>query len=81
MKNMRVVDFRIVGNGEKHLKLSLRGEGSSPKIFDAIGFRMAQDFSQLKKDDKIDIVCNLQEDEWNGNKKIQLKLVDMRMAS
>ena len=80
MKNMQVVDFKIVGNGEKHLKLSLRGEGSSPKIFDAIGFRMAQSFPQLKKDDKIDIVCNLQEDEWNGNKKIQLKLVDMRMV-
>ena len=80
LKNMRVVDFKIVGNGEKHLKLSLRGEGASPKIFDAIGFKMAQNFPQLKKDDKIDIVCNLQEDEWNGNKKIQLKLIDMRMG-
>lgn len=79
-KNMIVVDSKIVGNGQKHLKLSLRGENKVPKIFDAIGFSLAERFSHLKKDDKIDIVFNLEEDEWNGNKKIQLKLIDLKLA-
>lgn len=78
-KNMIVEDFRIVGNGSKHLKLALRSKDSSPKIFDAIGFGMGDKFPNLKNGDSIDIVFNLQEDEWNGNKKIQLKLIDLKI--
>lgn len=80
-RSFTVCDLKIVGNGQKHLKLSLRGEEGSPKIFDAIGFSLAEKFPELKKDDKIDIVYNLEEDEWNGNKKIQLKLVDLKMSA
>jgi len=78
-KNMIVAESRVVGNGSKHLKLSLRSEGS-PKIFKSIGFSMGEKFPDLASGDIIDIVFNLQEDEWNGNKKIQLKLIDMKMA-
>jgi single-stranded-DNA-specific exonuclease len=79
-RNMQITDIRIVGNGSKHLKLSLKGEGKSPKIFDSIGFRMGEKFSDLKQGDHIDAVFNLREDKWNGNKKIQLNLIDLRMA-
>jgi len=78
-RNMIVENFRIVGNGSKHLKLVLRAEDKSPKMFEAIGFGLGDKFPDLKNGDKIDIVFNLQEDEWNGNKKIQLKLVDLRV--
>lgn len=78
-KNMIVENLRVVGNGSKHLKLALRGKDSSPKIFDAIGFGMGDKFPNLKNGDSIDIVFNLREDEWNGNKKIQLKLVDLKV--
>ncbi len=80
MKNMIIEDLRVVGNGSKHLKLSLRGKSGSPKIFDAIGFSMGDKFPNLKTNDIIEAVFNLEEDEWNGNKKIQLKLVDLRLA-
>lgn len=80
LKNMIVDDLRIVGNGSKHLKLALRDGGGSPKIFGAIGFGMGEKFPNLKIGDKIQIVCNVQEDEWNGNKKIQLNLIDLRLA-
>ncbi|MDQ1283713.1 MAG: single-stranded-DNA-specific exonuclease [Patescibacteria group bacterium] len=79
-KNMIVVESRVVGNGSKHLKLSLRAEGS-PKVFDAIGFSMGEKFSDLASGDIIDAVFNLQEDEWNGNKKMQLKLIDLKKAN
>lgn len=76
-RNMSVSDIRIVGNGSKHLKLALKNEKGGPKIFDAIGFSLAEKFPNLKINDKIDIVFNLCEDEWNGNKKMQLKLIDL----
>lgn len=77
MRKMVIEDLRIVGNGNKHLKLSLRAEKGSPKIFDAIGFGMGEKFS-FSKNDIVDVVCNMSEDEWNGNKKIQLRLLDLR---
>lgn len=78
-KNMLVENLRVVGNGSKHLKLALRPRGDNPKIFDAIGFGLGDKFPNLKSGDGIDIVFNLQEDEWNGNKKIQLKLIDLKV--
>lgn len=81
LKNILIDDLRVVGNGSKHLKLSLRPESGSPKMFDAIGFGFGDKFPELKKGDKIDIVFNLQEDEWNGNKKIQLRLMDLQLAT
>jgi single-stranded-DNA-specific exonuclease len=68
-----------VGNGSKHLKLNLSSGDNSPKIFDAIGFGLGDKFPNLKNGDSVDIVFNLQEDEWNGNKKIQLKLIDLEI--
>lgn len=79
-KDMIVVDSRVVGNGSKHLKLSLRGKGNSPKIFDSIGFGFGDKFPGIKNGDQVDIVFNLREDEWNGNKKMQLNIIDLQAS-
>ena len=79
MKNLLVEDIRKVGNGEKHLKLSLRAQDGTPKIFEAIGFNMTNGFSHLKTGNKADFVFTISEDNWNGNKKIQLKLIDLKI--
>jgi single-stranded DNA-specific DHH superfamily exonuclease len=80
IKNLIVEDVKIVGNGNKHLKMFLRAEEGSPKMFDAIFFGGGNDFGEIKKGDKIDIACNLCQDEWNGNKKIQLKIIDLKIS-
>jgi len=79
-RNLIVSELKTVGNGNGHLKMALRGGDNSPKIFDAIGFGFGSRFPDLKKEDKIDIVYNLSEDEWNGNKKMQMKLIDLKIA-
>ncbi|MFZ2192888.1 MAG: single-stranded-DNA-specific exonuclease RecJ [Candidatus Moraniibacteriota bacterium] len=78
MKDMQISDVRAVGNGSKHLKLTLKATDNSPKLFEAIAFKLGEKFSDLKKGDNIDIVFNLQEDSWNGNKKIQLNIIDLK---
>lgn len=78
MKNLKIYELKIVGNGSKHLKLSLGAAEGSPKIFDSIGFGFGAKFPDLKQDDIIDAVFNLCEDSWNGSKKIQLKLIDLK---
>jgi single-stranded-DNA-specific exonuclease len=80
MKNLEISELKIVGNGSKHLKLFLRAGDGTPKIFEAIGFGLVEKFPEIKKGDKIDAVFNLSEDEWNGNKKIQMKLIDLKIS-
>ena len=79
IKNLTVRETRIVGNGNKHIKLFLACE-NEPKIFEAISFNGYEKFSHINVGDKIDILCNLQKDEWNGNIKIQFTLIDARVS-
>lgn len=78
MKNLMVQEKRTLGNGEKHIKLFLAPSDGCPKIFEAISFNGYEKFSNIKTGDKIDILCHIQKDEWNGNKKIQLSIVDIK---
>ncbi len=79
MKNLMVDNIKKVGNKEKHLKLFLKANDGTPKVFEAIGFNLTNGFSHLKLNDKIDTVFNISIDSWNGNKKIQLKLIDLKI--
>jgi len=50
------------------------------KIFTGIGFNMADKFELLQMNQPIDIVYTLDLNEWNGEKMIQLKMIDVRSA-
>ena len=91
LENMEIVSVRIVGNGSKHLKLELKNNDLPNKIFKAIGFGLARNGSvspakaghgvnneNLSFGDKIDIVCEIIVDEWNGTRNLQLKIVDLK---
>lgn len=77
-KNFIIKDLKWVGNGEKHLKLFLHSEGGSPKIFEAIGFNLNERFKSLGRGEMINLLFNLEQDEWNGSRKIQMKIIDIK---
>ena len=60
---------------EAHIKFYLK---QGDKILDGIGFNMAEKFDLLRPNQPIDVVFTLDENEWNGEKKIQLKVIDFR---
>lgn len=64
---------------EQHLRVSLR-EPESGVILTGIGFNMADKFHLLESHQPVDIVFKLDENEWNGNKTLQLKLIDLQAA-
>ncbi|MBI4057855.1 hypothetical protein HY405_00870 [Candidatus Microgenomates bacterium] len=84
-KGITIEDARLVGSDNQHLSLHLKGGGS---IIKAIGFGMGKLYSQLFPDQPIDIAYTVSIDEWlarhslgeggNGDKKVQLKLRDIR---
>lgn len=62
---------------EQHIRFSLKQKGVR---FDGIGFQMADKFPLLKQDKPFDIVYTIGENEWNGETKLQLKMIDLRLA-
>ncbi|MEO1487317.1 MAG: single-stranded-DNA-specific exonuclease RecJ [Bacteroidota bacterium] len=66
---------KCVGEGDKHLKLSLTQNG---KVFSAIGFGLGKILDTVKSGRTLDAVFSLEENEWNGTTSIQLKLRDIR---
>lgn len=60
-----------------HLKLSVTQDNI---VFSGIGFNLAHKYDQLAGKQPVDIVFTLDENEWNGNKNLQLKVIDLRRS-
>lgn len=75
-RNLEVLDFRLVGAANQHLKLRVRfGE----HILEAIAFGQGFWANSLSAGKIIDAVFELGANEWNGNKEMQLKILDMKI--
>lgn len=71
-KNVRDTGFSRVVK-EKHLRVVLKQNGCT---ITGIGFDMADKMSLLS--DPVDVVYKLDENEWNGQTSVQLKVIDIR---
>lgn len=70
-----VKDIRVLGREGKHLKLKV---SDNSDLFDAIGFGMGERAAEIQVGDSIEIAYNLDENEWNGRKNLQLRIKDFR---
>lgn len=77
-KNVLVINAYGVGKDQKHLKMKIKSN-SDARIFDVIGFNHGHRISELSKAGKMDIVFQLDCNEWNGERILQLKLIDFRI--
>ncbi|MCL6096416.1 MAG: single-stranded-DNA-specific exonuclease RecJ [Patescibacteria group bacterium] len=75
-RNFIIEDIRLVGNDGKHLKIRFMIYDLRLTI-EGIAFGMGEG-NGFKIGDKVDVVYNLSENEWNGNKKIELKIKDLK---
>jgi len=50
-------------------------------ILSGIGFNMADKYSLLENSKPVDIVFAIDENEWQGNTSLQLKIIDLLPAS
>ena len=63
---------------EQHIRFSLRQDSFN---FTGIGFNMADRFGILQAKQPIDIVFKIDENEWNGEKNLQIRVIDYRLSS
>ncbi len=77
-RGCRVRSVRTVGDG-KHLKLGL-DSGPGTHVFDAVGFRLGEWQATLHEDSHVDVVFQAEINEWQGQRRLQLNLQDVRLA-
>jgi len=63
---------------EKHIRFVLK-QGEA--VCNGIGFNMAELFPLLEMNKPLDVVFKIEENEFNGNVNLQLKVIDLRLSS
>jgi single-stranded-DNA-specific exonuclease len=76
---IKVVKKRLLGNGEKHLKLWI-GENDESELLEAIAFGLGEGSGDLKIGDQIDLLFYLEKNNWNGFNGLQLRVLDYRKS-
>ena len=74
-RNVRVRGHRTVGTGGRHLKLGL---SDGRIVWDAIAFRQGEWATKLP--DRVDVVYQLEINEWRDRRRLQLNVQDIRPA-
>ncbi|MDD5489757.1 MAG: single-stranded-DNA-specific exonuclease RecJ [Candidatus Moranbacteria bacterium] len=77
-RNLVVRESRQVGNGQKHLKFVFGSDDSEKKSFEGIFFKGGERCSEFLVGSRISVVCNLRSNEWNGNHKIEMNIIDIK---
>lgn len=85
-KNITITQVEAVGADCQHLKLLVKHNDGLPRKMIGFGFgdeeRVGTNWcAALKSGDKIDAVFEISVNRWNGNRELQLKIVDLKMAS
>lgn len=62
---------------EDHIRFVVKNDGIT---LTGIGFNLAEKFPLLQKNQPIDMVYTIDENEWNGGTNLQLKVIDIRLS-
>jgi single-stranded-DNA-specific exonuclease len=62
---------------ENHIRFCLKQKDSG---FKGIGFNMAEKFFLIESKKPLDVVFTLEENEWNGQKSLQVKVIDFKLS-
>jgi single-stranded-DNA-specific exonuclease len=77
-KELMLEDIRLVGNGQKHVKLLLKSKRNKQQIFEGIFFKGAEKFKKMKAGDEISAIYNLRSNKWNNNHRLELNIIDIK---
>lgn len=75
-KELQIIDIIKMGLTSQHLKLKLKSDNSS--FVNALGFWQSEKWDSLRAGDIIDIVYNIELNEFNGRREAQMKIIDIK---
>lgn len=75
-EGVNILDKRSMGKNNEHLRLKLRQDDS---VWDCVAFRLSNHMEELSS--KLDIVYNVEVDNWNGRNQLRLNVLDFKQSS
>jgi len=80
---VKIVEWRLVGKDERHVKLQLKAKSYKLEAvtLDAIFFNGTDPFANLDTQKPVDVAFQVDENEWNGRTGLQLMIKDVRPAA
>ncbi len=75
LKSAQILNVKPVGKTGEHLQFPVQ---VGDKKFQAIAFRFGKHLDKIKPENNYDIAFNLEVNEWQGYRKLQLKVVDLK---
>jgi single-stranded-DNA-specific exonuclease len=75
VRNLAVENIRMVGSEQQHAQLQLAAGGAAVS---AIAFNFPGIAQTVKIGDTVEAAVELMEDGWNGQKRLKLRIIDMR---
>lgn len=80
-KGVTIEDLRFVGKNSDHVKLMLSQTGKGDHIhkLGCIAFGMGQKMRDMVPGNTLDIIYSIDRDEWQGRKRMQLKIKDIKI--
>jgi len=72
-RGVEVLERRTMGNGGEHLRMKLRQGGTT---WDGVAFRLANHTAETSP--RLDIVYNLEIDNWRGKGQLRLNILDFK---
>ena len=76
LTNVLVLNKKLLGAEEKHLRMLIRGkDGQTIKI---LAFNAPERWKRIEQGRLVDLLMNLEENEWNGLREVQGKILDLR---
>jgi len=83
VRMMRIQDMKTIGADNTHIKLTLVSEAQvgKPVTISAIGFSLGFIMEHLHRNDLVDVVFHLEVNEWQGNRSLQMHIVDIASSN
>lgn len=77
-RGARVVGLQPVGSNSQHLRLELEAKGNSRRF---IWFKVTEEGMRIAPGDIVDLVYEVGVNEWNNERRLELKVVDLKIAT
>ena len=73
LKNMQIVAIKVIGNGQKHLKLLIKPKGSNSfQPLEALWWGARDRLGELEVGQTVDMLVKVEKNSWNGKEKLQV---------
>ncbi|MBQ6130589.1 single-stranded-DNA-specific exonuclease RecJ [Candidatus Saccharibacteria bacterium] len=76
LKEMFVLDKKLMGTDGQHLGLLVRGEDG--KLMKLVAFNAPEKWREIRSGEREDLLVNVEENEWNGLKNVEGRILEVQ---